>query len=77
MQANFQRNRSGSHNLYTYPLASRRRRGHGRDRRSARADSGFEMQDPNSVQVTRVADAGPATHSVHVGPGVQNPSVTQ
>ena len=37
----------------------------------------FEMQDPNSVQVTRVADAGPATHSVHVGPGVQNPSVTQ
>ena len=37
----------------------------------------FEMQDPNPVQLTRVLYAGPATHSVHVGPEVQNPSVTQ
>ena len=32
------------YNLYTYPLASRRRRGHGRDRRSARADTGLRCK---------------------------------
>jgi len=37
----------------------------------------FEMQDPNLVQLTRVAHAGPETHSVHVGPEVQNPNPVQ